>query len=176
MPPVNDQEQQLVTDLYAAARMGVFRYLLTLGLDTGRAQDVAQEAFIRLLATVRDGKTIENPKSWVYRVAHNLAIDALEQQSRVGPYPEAAADTWESSGKGAEQDLMERQRLEGFQKAVGQLSRQQRLCLELRAEGLRYREIADVLQIRTSTVGEFLRRAIQTLRNSINGRSTTSQR
>jgi DNA-directed RNA polymerase specialized sigma24 family protein len=44
------------------------------------------------------------------------------------------------------------------------LSRQQRLCLELRGQGLQYRQIAEVLQVRTSTVGEFLRRGIKQLR------------
>lgn len=162
----NGNSSQTVAELYSAARQGVFRYLVCLGLDAERAQDVTQEAFLRLLAAVRDGKHVSSPKSWVYRVAHNLAMDALEGDSRVSQYSEAVAETIRSLDKNAEQEMIEREWMEGFEKAVGRLSRQQRQVLELRAEGLRYREIADVLEVRTSTVGEFLRRAIHGLRKS----------
>ncbi len=66
--------------------------------------------------------------------------------------------------RSAEEELVEKEWLEGFRDVLNQLSKQQRLCLELRSQGLQYREIADVLQIRTSTVGEFLRRAIKQVR------------
>jgi RNA polymerase sigma-70 factor (ECF subfamily) len=162
----NGSGAQTVAELYSAARGSVFRYLVCLGLDAARAQDVTQEAFLRLLATVRDGKTVESPRSWVYRVAHNLAMDALEAEARVSAYSEAVAETLCSLDKNAEQEMIEREWMEGFEKAVERLSRQQRQVLELRAEGLRYREIAEVLEVRISTVGEFLRRAIHGLRKS----------
>ena len=63
-----------------------------------------------------------------------------------------------------EQDLLERERLTRFHRAVENLSDQQRRCLHLRLEGLRYPEIAAVLGISASAVGEFLRRAIVRLR------------
>jgi RNA polymerase sigma-70 factor (ECF subfamily) len=50
---------------------------------------------------------------------------------------------------------------------VENLSEQQRRCLHLRLEGLRYPEIAAVLGISASAVGEFLRRAIVRLRKVI---------
>jgi len=56
------------------------------------------------------------------------------------------------------------QRLEDFaivHDAMKRLSLQERQCLNLRAEGLRYREIGEILGIATPTVGEFLRRAIK---------------
>ena len=48
-----------------------------------------------------------------------------------------------------------------------QLSETQRHCLSLRAEGLRYREIAEVLDIGVSTVADCLRRAVETLRKGL---------
>ena len=47
-----------------------------------------------------------------------------------------------------------------FHRAVQGLSEQQRHCLFLRLEGLRYPEIGSALGIGASTVGEFLRRAL----------------
>jgi len=54
--------------------------------------------------------------------------------------------------------------MEQLRLAIGSLSPQQRSCLHLRAEGFRYREIAGILGINPSTVGEFLQRAVKRLR------------
>ena len=162
VPPVKGHQE--VAELYAATREGVFRYLLTLGLDAARAQEATQDAFLRLYSNLRDGVDIRDPKSWVYRVAHNLGMDSLGRNTRESPYTEAILATVASMGKNPEQELMEKEWLEGFQHAMENLSRQQRLCLELRAQGMQYRQIAEVLEVRTSTVGEFLRRGIRQLR------------
>jgi RNA polymerase sigma-70 factor (ECF subfamily) len=63
-----------------------------------------------------------------------------------------------------EQNLLEREQTLRFHKAVERLSEQQRRCLLLRLEGLRYPEIGSALGISPSAVGEFLRRAISRLK------------
>lgn len=135
-----------------------------LGCIPDTAQEITQEAFLRLYMVLRAGKAIEHPKAWVYRVAHNLAFDRAKCSSREAVLSDALVSQLASGDKGAEQTLLEGEWREGFQDALGNLSKQQRLCLELRAEGLRYWEIAEALGIRTSTVGRFLGRAITRLR------------
>jgi RNA polymerase sigma-70 factor (ECF subfamily) len=161
--PLRAAERQIVADLYTAERENLYRYLLSNGLDSTRAQDVAQDAFLRLYTTLRDGTVIDNPKGWVFRVAHNLAVDSLVRQRRHTDISDAVAAAL-ASVENNERSLIERDWLENFYRAVRQLSRQQRQCLELRSRGLQYSEIAAVLKIRTSTVGEFLRRGIRQLR------------
>jgi RNA polymerase sigma-70 factor (ECF subfamily) len=51
-----------------------------------------------------------------------------------------------------------------FHRAVEALSEQQKRCLFLRMEGLRYPEIAAAMGISPSAVGEFLRRAMERLK------------
>jgi RNA polymerase sigma-70 factor (ECF subfamily) len=63
-----------------------------------------------------------------------------------------------------ETELLERERMARFHSAVEGLSEQQRRCLLLRMEGLRYPEIGSVLGISASAVGEFLRRAMVRLK------------
>jgi DNA-directed RNA polymerase specialized sigma24 family protein len=41
--------------------------------------------------------------------------------------------------------------------AIGRLTLPERQCLHLRAEGFRYREIAEILEVGVPTVGEYLR-------------------
>jgi len=170
VPPVSDDlsqtaaVQQRVADVYSAARDGVFRYLLALGLGAAGAQEVTQDAFLRLYVALRDGAAIEDPKAWVYRVARNAGVDSLDRAGRESPYSAAINQTIASLAKNPEQELIEKEWLEGFQNAIKSLSPQQQACLELRGQGLQYWQIAEVLQVRTSTVGEFLRRGIKQLK------------
>jgi RNA polymerase sigma-70 factor (ECF subfamily) len=156
--------RQRVADLYASLRDGVCRSLTATGLDVASAQEATQEAFLRLYTELRDGKTVDNPRAWVYRVAYNFAMDSLARKSRETGISQMMTNTLNTGDAGAEHDLIEREWVERVQRSIQQLSTQQRLCMELRAQGLQYQEIADVLQIRPSTVGEFLRRAIKHLK------------
>jgi RNA polymerase sigma-70 factor (ECF subfamily) len=134
---------------------------------------LTQEAFLRLYTALRAGKSIEHPKAWVYRVAHNLAVDMAGSASREIALSDALVATLASRDRGAERTLLEKERQSGFQAAFQNLSKQQRICLELRAEGLRYREIAAALGIRTSTVGRFLQRAVTRLKKWSKDRNET---
>jgi RNA polymerase sigma-70 factor (ECF subfamily) len=58
-----------------------------------------------------------------------------------------------------EDQVLQRERLLRLQRAIAKLTSQQRECLQLRASGLRYREIAEVLGIGISSVGELVQRA-----------------
>ena len=63
--------------------------------------------------------------------------------------------------------ILDREKMLRVHRAVSSLSYQQRQCLYLRAEGFRYREIAEILDVASSTVGEFLQRAIIRLRKAL---------
>ncbi len=64
--------QDQVARLFEDSRDDVYRYLLTLGLHPPRAQEAVQEVFLRLYATLKKGEQIENPRGWIFRVAHNM--------------------------------------------------------------------------------------------------------
>jgi RNA polymerase sigma-70 factor, ECF subfamily len=153
-----------IEELYVSLRDGIHRYLISAGLDSARAMDATHETFLRLYTARRAGESIENCRSWVYRVAHNLAIDSLRRQSRESSFEKTAEEELLAAGRNAEEEMIERERLVTFRNALRQLSPQQRQCLELRSQGLKYREIADILQVDISTVGEFLARGIRQMK------------
>jgi RNA polymerase sigma-70 factor (ECF subfamily) len=68
-----------------------------------------------------------------------------------------------------ERALIDGQRRSALRNAMRDLSPRQRNCLELRARGLRHREIAEVIGISTSAASEFLRRALVRLKEAVNG-------
>jgi RNA polymerase sigma-70 factor, ECF subfamily len=152
--------QEQVTVLFEESRDDVYRYLLTLGLVPPQAQESVQEVFLRLYATLRKGEEIQNPRAWVFRVAHNLGLKVRGRQRTEEPLnPDLSAHTPPATST-PESELLERERLTRFHAAVEGLSEQQRRCLFLRMEGLRYPEIGSTLGISASAVGEFLRRAM----------------
>ncbi len=150
--------------LFEEARGDVYRYLLTLGLDPGQAQEGAQEVFLRLYVTLKRGEDIRNHRAWIFRVAHNLGLKLRARQNLQPPFDADLESRLASREMDPEQRLLERERLLRFHRAIGGLSEQQRRCLYLRLEGLRYPEIGAILGISASAVGEFLRRAITRLR------------
>ncbi len=154
-----------VEQLFLELRGDVFRYLITLGLPPPQAQEATQEVFLRLYQTLRRGDDIENPRAWIFRVAHNYGLKVRARESYEQPYDPEIALRLADSEVNLEMDAIERERALRFHRAVENLSEQQRRCLLLRLEGLRYGEIGAVLGISASAVGEFLRRAIVRLRS-----------
>ena len=156
--------QSLVAQLFEESRDDVYRYLLTLGLHPPVAQEAVQEVFLRLYSAMKKGEDIQNPRGWVFRVAHNHGLKLRTRQSTEEPFDPAIELRLSSPRVDAETDLIERERMLAFHRSVEGLSEQQKRCLFLRMEGMRYPEIGAALGISASAVGEFLRRAVQRLR------------
>jgi RNA polymerase sigma-70 factor (ECF subfamily) len=156
--------QELVSQLFTESREDVYRYLLTLGLHPPQAQEAVQEVFLRLYASLKKGEDIQNPRAWIFRVAHNHGLKVRTRQASEKPFDPALEARLAAPLETAEHALLERERMAQFHHAVESLSEQQKRCLFLRMEGMRYPEIGAALGISASAVGEFLRRAMLRLR------------
>ncbi len=159
-------EEQL-TELFDLMQAPLCGYLMKLLGSLDEAEDVAQEAFLRLHSHIQGGKPVPNARAWLFRVAHNLAVDRQRSEHRAEPLTD---DGWRQLGEHLadpapqpEQTAMEREKMVRMRAALGRLSPQERHCLYLRMEGLRYREIAEVLGVQTPTVVTFLTRGIKKL-------------
>lgn len=155
--------QDQVAQLFVEARDDVYRYLLSLGLHPPQAQEGAQEVFLRLYVTLQKGEDIQSHRAWIFRVAHNLGLKMRAKQNQA-PFDPDFEYHLVSPEMNPEQSLLEREKKLRFHQAIQRLSEQQRRCLFLRLEGLRYPEIGSVLGISASAVGEFLRRAVARLK------------
>ena len=70
-----DDDKKRFTDIYNRESDSLFRFCLLRVSDREKALDLTQEAFNRLWSSMVIGKTIENPRALLYRVARNLIID-----------------------------------------------------------------------------------------------------
>lgn len=152
--PAHDE----VLRLFGELRRPVLRYLHTLGLPVSDGEDVVQEAFLALFLHLRAEKPRDNLHGWVFRVSRNLALKRLGQNSAsIGlPGEFAVADPSANPEQLAVRD--ERDRC--IRAVVAALPDLDRQCLYLRAEGLRYREIAEALDISLGAVAQTLSRSL----------------
>jgi len=166
-PPM-DLEQRVIA-VYESLRSPVYQYLLATFGNAAEAEDITQETFLRLFVYWSSGRTIadERLRSWIFRVAHNLAIDRERNPKFVQELDsEAQASAvlrLPNNEPNPEETLLDQERFISVQNGLALLSKQESQCLHLRAEGFRYREIAEILGITKSSVAEFLRRAIRKL-------------
>ena len=156
------------TTLFRELRKPLLRYLVCLGLSPDEAQDVVQDAFLSLLRHLSSGGSQDNIRSWLFRVAHNRARNRQVSYDRRFSAP--LDDNAESALDEAtpEQVLLEKEKRERLGNAIRTLATSERECLLLRANGLRYREIGEVLGIATSTVADIVDRAVKKLAEKCN--------
>jgi RNA polymerase sigma-70 factor (ECF subfamily) len=161
-----------VHSLFEQLRVPVFRYVMRKTRDSGRAEEITQETFLRLFRHLKEDRAVDNPKAWLFTVANNLAIDASRGNTHIQDLDQTRWSRIEDKRLGAadpEKLTLQRERLERLRMAVLNLTALQRECLHLRAEGLRYREIADLMSISVSTVSDSVRRATLKLSRELEG-------
>jgi RNA polymerase sigma-70 factor (ECF subfamily) len=161
------------SELFAELRAPVCRYVISLGLSPHDADEVAQETFLRLHRHLaqreRPGQreqADDNLRGWIFRVAQNLALDQRRRTSlRVTGSLDDSAEAQQAvdAQAGPEQRLLQDERTARLHAAMQALPPRQQQCLRLRAEGLRYREIAEVLGVGVTTVADAIHQALTRL-------------
>jgi RNA polymerase sigma-70 factor (ECF subfamily) len=145
-----------VLGLFDSLQGGLLRYAVSFGLPVQDAEDVVQETFLALFHHLRRGRSRSNLRGWAFRVTHNLALTRQRVRRSEGKVmladAEERAGAWHDPQGSPEEHLLfgERQmRLQGVYRA---LPERDRWCLQLRAEGLRYREIGQIVGISLGSV------------------------
>jgi RNA polymerase sigma-70 factor, ECF subfamily len=157
------------TNLYRELRKPLLRYLICLGLTADEAQDQVQDAFVSLQRHLAADGSQENIRSWLFRVAHNGARNRQKSYHRRCSAPlDAQVEASVVDEATPERAVLQKEKFRRLRTALRLLSEAERECLLLRAGGLRYREIGEVLGMATSTVGDTVERAIRKLAEKCN--------
>ncbi|MCX7919026.1 MAG: RNA polymerase sigma factor [bacterium] len=142
------------------------------------ADDILQETFIRLYTTLQQGKTIENLIGWLYRTAVNLAIDKLRQRTRLKEttIESATSESTESihievpdnRTLAPDEIAIGNERRTIIRRAIDSLPLQERTITILHdLEGLKIKEIAEILDCADGTVKSTLFHAHRRLRQKL---------
>jgi len=153
-----------IVRVYDALRVSLLGYLVGVGLTREEAEDVVQETFLRLLRASHEERDEEHLRSWVFRVAHNIAIDQFRSGRHRATLNAVELSTIEEalpySGLSPEERAIRQEQWRLARQAIDRLTTSQRYVVLLRAEGLRYREIGEVLNLTTPRVAELAQRAL----------------
>lgn len=161
--------RSLVLALYDQEHAAIRRYLHYLNVSSDLAEECCQEAFLRLHKHLLSGGDQTNLRAWLFRVARNVALHELQAaHHRLSePLDSAESAQFADERSGPEETVLSKEQQERLRLAFAGLGDQQRQCLVLRAQGFRYREIAEVMGLSVSTVGEHIQRGLSKVRESL---------
>ncbi|MBN6205361.1 RNA polymerase sigma factor [Ralstonia pickettii] len=164
---VNDRHQEQIIEWYNNYSLALFKYILKIIKDTQQAEDLMQDTFIKAYTYIIKGKEVTYPKTFLYRIAHNLTVDYIRKKkpvqmikdfftSKEDPHPsvEALIENQESS-----KELLD---------ALSALKMNYRQVIILRkVEEFSVRETAEILNWSENKVKSTLFRGLKALANEI---------
>jgi RNA polymerase sigma-70 factor (ECF subfamily) len=158
-------------ELYDELRPLLHGYLSCLGLRSQEAEDIIQETFLKLFQGLAGEVKDEHLRGWIFRVSHNLALNRHKDLKRFfsGEVGEVAGilEAKVDPSLNPEEMAIKKEQLLRVAAAITQLTPQQRQCLHLRAEGLRFREIAVVLGVSIRRVADIVEGALVRLAGEV---------
>jgi RNA polymerase sigma-70 factor (ECF subfamily) len=170
MPPnpagAKPSDGETLEELFAALESPLLSYALRLAGDLAAAEDLVQDAFMKLHAQFGE---VREPRRWLYRTVHNLALNHRRQCARIVPLqpePEEASAPTQATDP---QPLPDEQiaRWEGIgliRLSLEGLEERDRELVRLKFnEGLSYKEISARTGLTVSNVGYLLHHALKTI-------------
>jgi RNA polymerase sigma-70 factor (ECF subfamily) len=157
----------LVADLFEQYQRVVFAYLYHLVGDSEWAHDLTQETFLRLFRARHRLPQVENRRAWVYRIATNVAFNALKRRRRFAWLPWRSTDALHMA---APDPAEQADRRVAVERALAELPPHYRAPLLLHSHyGFSVRELAEALDISQGAVKIRLYRAREMFRQVYEG-------
>lgn len=158
--PINEQFEALVSRFEAP----LLRYATRILRDADAAQDVVQNTLIKLLKRWKDEfEPSPQMSTWLYRVAHNNAVDHIRKESRKRDLHVRHLEEEQTGENVARPELREpSEASELAERLLGVLSlREQQLVILKVYEEKSYRELSAITGLREGNVGYILHHAMK---------------
>jgi RNA polymerase sigma-70 factor, ECF subfamily len=165
--------------LVSLVKADVFALAYRYGLDTARADDLAQETFVRVWKARRTYQPTARFRAWLLRIAANLVVSEARtrKRARAVPLPGEAGEEGEAPAGGGLADAkaeppdapLEREEAEqAIERALAELPETQRVALVMnRWHDASYQEVAEALSMSVEAVKSLLFRARQNLKDKL---------
>jgi len=154
-------------DAFFALEAPLLTYALRLLRDNDMAQDLVQEAFVRLHA---EFESVRDPRRWLYRTVHNLALNHQRRDRKVVPlHPtgeEASAHELELTDPELlpDEQITRLEHIGLVRLSLDTLDERSRELVTLKfTEGLSYKEMSERTGLSTSNVGYILHHALKAI-------------
>jgi len=164
---VGQGDREAFAQVYSLTRGAVYALALSLLHDAHEAQDVTQDAFVRVWESAPGYRPQGSPMAWLLTITRNLARSRLRQGGRLALMDEQA---WNAIPAEAPDVPAEDRAV--LQDALSRLGDEERRIVLLHAvTGLKHREIADLLEQPLSTVLSKYHRGLKKLKSLMKGES-----
>ena len=157
---VAEQSGGDLESIFDACYARLARTLYRVTGDTGRAEEIASEAFWRLHR--KPPRERVNIEGWLYRTGLRLALDQIRKERRRTRYEKLASIF--GSASSPEQAAERNQERTRVRETLSALKVDQVALILLRAEGFTYAEVARKLHLNAASVGTLLSRAEEAFR------------
>lgn len=158
----------------------VFSLIYRMVRDSTAAEDLAQDAFIKVLNHIDKYRPEFKFSSWLFKIANNIAIDHLRRRqldtisidgspnAMTASELEATSFDIADDSENALDELASKELGNAIEQAIGKLRPEYRNCIMLRhVEGRSYEEIAATLDLPLGTVKTYIHRARHQLREAL---------
>lgn len=171
-------ENRAFEELTRRYRDRLFSFIRSKVIDPELAEDIVQEAFIKVISELRKDKYNEEGKffPWVMRICNNLTIDYFRSNKRKPHILRdqndfKITDFIKDSDPDEEAIVVRKQNLKELESLIKDLPESQRKVLEMRCyEGLSFKEIASKTDVSINTALGRMRYAVNNLRKTIDQR------
>ncbi|MCA9353273.1 sigma-70 family RNA polymerase sigma factor [Candidatus Nomurabacteria bacterium] len=142
----------------------IFRHFVFKISDRDRSKELTQEVFMRLWKTMSSGEAIDNPKSFLYKIAHNLYVNEYRDRKNHRSLEESMEQGFDVEGE-TEQDIFDNISTEEVIKLFEELKPSYREVLTMKlVDEYSVKEISEILGETENSVSVRLHRAIQKIK------------
>jgi RNA polymerase sigma factor (sigma-70 family) len=171
MPPMSSEVEpsdrtgsESIETLFAALESPLLSYALRLVGERGKAEDVVQEAFMKLHVNFTE---VREPRRWLYRTVHNLSLNHRRKEQKLVALPQASDQEHRETPDPEPQPDQEIVRAEGIglvRLTMDALDKRSRDLVRLKFDdNLSYKEISERTGLTVTHVGYLLHHALKTI-------------
>lgn len=154
-------------ELYRRYEGPLFGFINRYLADPAEAEELFQEAFLAVLRQRSEARALVSFRAWIYRVARNLCLNRLRSQGRAARALDTVAHSPPEEGDGPESSLVRADAAAALERAVSQLPEHLAELYALRARGMSYEGVAEVLGIPVGTVKSRMSSMLRSLREEM---------
>jgi RNA polymerase sigma-70 factor, ECF subfamily len=175
-----DGRETAFRELIGRYQRPVFSLIYRLVRDREKAEDLAQETFIKVLNALNRYDPSYKFSSWIFKIAHNTSLDHLRKKepetlsidgsphARTAAETEASTLTPVSGTQTPEEYTANRELGSEIEAAIGLLRPEYRTAIVLcHVEGRPYEEIAEIMEVPLGTVKTYIHRARNELKKQL---------
>ncbi len=172
---MNDVNDNMTFDTaYTAFYRPIYTFSFSMLGNADEAEDISQETFMKLYNHLTQHPPLENTKNWLYRVASNICLNHLKRQNIFRKILSQTTETDDlrnphhlSRQNPVEHDFIREQEQQLVRNALEKLPKREQALLVLYRDKFSYADIAEILNMKKTSVGKILSRAREKLAREI---------